>query len=301
MIQQAYKDQVSLLLEAIGPVFTDKRLGLKGGTAINLFILDMPRLSVDIDVVYLPVTGRDEFIQDIEDVFQGIIHRLKIYKTSLLRTKDNLPRQLIIENEKASVKIDVNLVVRGSVYDTKDLVLCKSAEEEFEKSVKVQCLSFEDIYAGKFCAALDRQHPRDIYDVHLFFQNFELTEKLKKAFIIYLLSGNRPIHEVLVPNLLDQKGVFEREFYGMTRKINFTYEDFERIRLSLVDRIKGSLTEQDKKFLIEFNQGNPRWDLLNVQNAEYLPGIKWKLLNIEKMPSLKRKSDTSELEKKLFS
>jgi hypothetical protein len=64
--QDVYKNQVALLLEVL-PVLNDfKCFALKGGTAINLFIHDMPRLSVDIDLTYLPIESRDVFLPNIE-------------------------------------------------------------------------------------------------------------------------------------------------------------------------------------------------------------------------------------------
>ena len=65
--QEVYKNQVALLLEVL-PVLNDfKCFALKGGTAINLFIHDMPRLSVDIDLTYLPIESRDIFLQNIQE------------------------------------------------------------------------------------------------------------------------------------------------------------------------------------------------------------------------------------------
>ena len=84
-INSKYKDQVALLLEVIEPALDDSRLALKGGTAINLFTMNMPRLSVDLDLVYLPVTGRDEFLVGIQDVFQKMKMRLKIHSKKIFK------------------------------------------------------------------------------------------------------------------------------------------------------------------------------------------------------------------------
>lgn len=64
--QEIYKNQVSLLLEVLPVLNEFKCFALKGGTAINLFIHDMPRLSVDIDLTYLPIESRDVFLSNIE-------------------------------------------------------------------------------------------------------------------------------------------------------------------------------------------------------------------------------------------
>lgn len=83
-------------------------------------------------------------------------------------------------------------------------------------NLNVRVLSLEDTYGGKICAALDRQHPRDLFDIKLLLENEGLTEKIKKAFIVYLISHDRPIVEVLNPGLQDIKQIFENEFAGMT-------------------------------------------------------------------------------------
>ena len=54
MIDQDYVDAVRLLLRVVPDIFKNEIFAMKGGTAINLFVQDMPRLSVDIDVVYVP-------------------------------------------------------------------------------------------------------------------------------------------------------------------------------------------------------------------------------------------------------
>lgn len=65
-MDKTYADTVRLLLAVAPDVFANDIFAMKGGTAINLFVRDMPRLSVDIDVVYLPwQTPRDEALQAI--------------------------------------------------------------------------------------------------------------------------------------------------------------------------------------------------------------------------------------------
>lgn len=297
-INLKYKDQVSLLLEAIEPALDDERLALKGGTAINLFTMNMPRLSVDLDITYLPVTNRAEFLTGIEDVFQAMEKRLSKYSPEIIRTSEGIPKQARISKGKTDVKVEVNLILRGSIFPPEERVLCEMARQEFEKSVKVRCVSFEDQYAGKFCAALDRQHPRDLFDVKLFFEKYEFTENLKKAFLVYLISGNRPIHEMIRPNLIDQRELFSGQFLGMTQD-EITYEDLEQTRSRLIETINSHLTEDDRLFLLSVKEGKPKWDLLGLPGIESLPGVKWKLMNIERMTTDKRKEMLKKLEVKL--
>ena len=176
--------------------------------------------------------------------------------------------------------------------------VCEKAEEVFQKSASVAVLSFEEVYAGKFCAALDRQHPRDLFDVKGFLQKHTFTEKLKKAFLVYLISGNRPISELIFPNLLDQRKLFEQDFVGMV-DMDVTYAALEKARIDLINLIDQNLTTEDRQFLLSLKSGNPNWDLLGVEHAEQLPAVKWKLANIQKMSKVGQQNAFEELKRKL--
>lgn len=76
----SYKDQVALLLTVLPEVAKQKCFALHGGTAINLFIRDMPRLSVDIDLTYIP-------IEDKETSMNTIIAELKAIKFNIEKLK----------------------------------------------------------------------------------------------------------------------------------------------------------------------------------------------------------------------
>jgi len=72
------------------------------------------------------------------------------------------------------------------------------------------------MYGGKLVAAMDRQHPRDLFDVLQLFAHEGITAGIRRAFVIYLSSHNRPVHEVLFPSLRDVRGEYEQNFKGMT-------------------------------------------------------------------------------------
>ena len=301
MIASNFKKQVSLLLEVLEDALEDERVALKGGTAINLFIENMPRMSVDIDLVYLPLAGRDQALTEIDAIMRGIQARIqskpRMFVTMKL-TQTNIPKQLRVVQEDTAIKIEINLVLRGSVFDTVRMRVCEKAEEVFQKSASVAVLSFEEVYAGKFCAALDRQHPRDLFDVKGFLQKHTFTEKLKKAFLVYLISGNRPISELIFPNLLDQRKLFEQDFVGMV-DMDVTYAALEKARIDLINLIDQNLTTEDRQFLLSLKSGNPNWDLLGVEHAEQLPAVKWKLANIQKMSKVGQQNAFEELKRKL--
>jgi len=300
MIESSFRNQVSLLLEVIEDALKDGSLALKGGTAINLFYLNMPRLSVDIDLAYLPINTREEFVSDVSRIFaemksniskRGIIVELKT-------TADNIPKSLIVKNTTTNIKVEINLVLRGYVYKPTTRSLCDKARQDMGVAVSVNTLSFEDVYAGKFCAALDRQHPRDLFDVMIFFQNNHITTPLKNAFLVYLMSGSRPISELIQPNRLDIRVPFEKEFIGMT-DIVVSYEELEAARETLIRSVDEALTDKDRLFLISFKSGNPNWSLLDLDHIETMPAIKWKQHNLTRMTEEKRNMALQKLRRKL--
>ncbi len=74
---EIYRRQVALLIRVLPLVTEEACFALKGGTAINLFIRDMPRLSVDIDLTYLPVAPRPQSLADIDAAMKRVAGRIK--------------------------------------------------------------------------------------------------------------------------------------------------------------------------------------------------------------------------------
>jgi len=290
-------------LQVIQDALVDERVALKGGTAINLFLEDMPRLSVDIDLCYLPLESRELSLIEIDKIVEDIalrISRKSRMLTQINKSQGGYAKQIFVQKERASIKIQINHVLRGHVYETQILPLCSKAQEKYKTYVEIRCLSTEDIYGGKLCAALDRQHPRDLFDVRNFFKKHQFTEKFKQAFIVSLISTNRPISELLQPNLLDQKSLYEREFKGMTDS-PITYETLQEARDHLILTLARSLNKQDQEFLISFKRKAPLWDYFSVDHIREMPTIRWKLHNINQMESAKHREALEKLFQTLIS
>ena len=185
-----------------------------------------------------------------------------------------------------AIKIEPNLVIRGSVYSPHTRKLVKKAQELFEQDLSFCCLSLADLYGGKICAALDRQHPRDLFDVFILLKNEGITEEIRKAFLVYLISHPRPIIELLNPTLKDFSGVFENEFKGMTTT-QIKLDDLLEARLSLIQFVQHSLNERERQFLLSVKKINPQWELLELQHIKNLPAVQWKLFNLKKMDKAK--------------
>jgi hypothetical protein len=160
----------------------------------------------------------------------------------------------------------------------------------------VVCLSSADVYAGKICAALSRQHPRDLFDIKRLFEKSGITDEIRKAFVVYLASHNRPIHELLDPERKNFKDVFGAQFQGMTFE-PVTYEVLDAARDRLIREIRLALTGAERQFLLSLKQGAPKWDLMEIEGLDQLPGLQWKLANIIRMPPAKQKEQYHKLEK----
>ncbi|MCK4599941.1 nucleotidyl transferase AbiEii/AbiGii toxin family protein [Candidatus Bipolaricaulota bacterium] len=168
MFDPHYDAQVRLLLRCLPEISKHPCFALKGGTAINLFVRDLPRVSVDIDLTYLPLKPRREALQEIHGTLRTLKEDIEQHvpgsRVRESRSRDYVVKLLVSTND-AMVKIEPNLILRGSVYAPEDRDLCLTAQERFGAFVSVHTLSTADLYGGKLCAALDRQHPWDLFDV----------------------------------------------------------------------------------------------------------------------------------------
>lgn len=190
---------------------------------------------------------------------------------------------------------------RGSVFPIQTMTVKKQVEHELGYAT-MQVASFSDVYAGKLCAALDRQHPRDLFDVKVLFENEGLTEELRKTFIVFLISHQRSMVELLKPNFKKIEGVYEAEFYEMAR-VDVTLTELEQAREKMVAEISAKLTTDEKKFLVSFKSLKPDWKLLGIDNLEIialLPSVRRKLNNLKAMNVQKHKVALSKLEKILL-
>ena len=208
-----YSRQVRLLVSVLPMVGREACFALKGGTAINLFVRDMPRLSVDIDLAFLPTGDRAAALQEID-------------------------------------------------------------------------------------AALDRQHPRDLFDVKLLLAKEGIDDELFRAFLVYLISHDGSIARVLNPTLKPLEDLFARQFVGMTTE-PVTLENLEQARDELIGVLHGRLGERERAFLVSFKRREPKWELLGVAHAPDLPAIRWKLQNLAQMTPSRHRDAIGNLERVL--
>lgn len=299
MKDTVYYRQAELLLRILPMIHSEADFALKGGTAINFFVCDMPRLSVDIDLTYLPVNERDAALEGISRALYSVSARLrKVLPDSRVLMKkigsSGLLAGLVVRRGDATVKIEPNLVMRGSVLPTQVRSLSKKAQDLFETSVDMRILSDPELYGGKLCAALDRQHPRDLFDIKILLDREGVGEQTRKAFLVYLISHPRPIVELLDPNLVDIRASYAKDFSAMAvAKVGC--EELIETRKRLIRLIKASMTSEEKEFLLSVKQGKPEWDMIGLEGVENLPAVKWKILNIRNMSPAKHKKAVEKL------
>ena len=294
-----YRAQVRLLLDVLNIVSMAEVFALKGGTAINFFFLDYPRVSVDIDLHYLPLNEREEALRDIRENTEVIKSEIQKRLPGTKAAIQEGTGKVWVRNGDITVKVEINHVIRGTLLPPVRMRLCSSLREEFAVEMKASCIAKEELYAGKFCAALKRQHPRDIFDALLFFERGgELTGEAMDAFVVYLISDRKPIHEILDPGIKEIRKTYEDHFAGMANT-EVNVERLSEMQNSLPGKILDALTERHRTFLTGFNRGEPDWSLLSFPGAKNLPAVRWKQINLDRMDKNKRREATFKLEQVL--
>ena len=294
---ESYRRQVALLLRAMPIIAQEESFALKGGTAINLFVRDLPRLSVDIDLTYLPLLPRTRALGAIDKAMKRIAARLQRAIRGSRLTQGAIEgsvNKLFVREAGVQIKIEVTPVMRGCAYEAELRTVSPAVEAAFGFA-EMKVLSFPDLYAGKIVAALDRQHPRDLFDVRDLLASEGIDERLRAAFIVYLLSHNRPMAEVLAVRPKDISPEFVAGFQGMTAQ-SVTVDELIAARAALVESIVRKMPQAHRRFLVSFERGAPDWELLAVPKADRLPAVKRRQQNLAKLARDKRIALAAELE-----
>ena len=289
-----YAQKAELLLRLIPIVMEEDVFAVHGGSAINLFLKDLPRYSVDIDLTYIPLADRATSINDINLHLESICKMAKrAFKGMHIVSKLDTCK-LLCEYQGRQVKVEVNQTKRGIVGgDVLTLPLSDKAQNEFSLYCEAKIVPLTLLYGGKITAALSRQHPRDLFDVK--YMDLPLSD-CREGLIFCLLGSDRPIHESLAPSFIDQREAMANQFDGMT-DIPFTYDEFEATRSKLVDDVKALMTEADKNLLVSFESGQPLWEGYEFEYFKDYPSVQWKLLNLQKLAKQNPKKLQEEVNK----
>jgi len=281
---EIYRQQAALLIQILPHVAAEECFALKGGTAINLFHRDMPRLSVDIDLTYLPIASRADSLRAIDAAMARIRKRIKgaFPKAQITGTlTEGAATKLIVRNDRVQIKIEVTPVLRGWVFPPERRSVSEAVEQAFGFA-EMSLVSFADLYAGKMVAALDRQHPRDLFDIRELLANEGITDELRSAFLVYVMSHNRPMSELLAPNRKDITLEYERDFAGMTEAA-IPLDQLLAAREELIEAIVGAMPRPHREFLISFERGDADWSVLGIPHIADLPAIRWRQQNLDSL------------------
>ncbi|WP_019583058.1 nucleotidyl transferase AbiEii/AbiGii toxin family protein [Thioalkalivibrio sp. ALE16] len=283
-MNSAYLETARLLTQVAPFVFADDTFALKGGTAINLFVRDMPRLSVDLDLVFPDhAASRDEALARINAAIERMGRQLaeRGFQTFAPTTEAGATK-LLVRRGHVEVKIEANYVLRGTVQPVRSASLSPLARDILMADLDIPVVSLEDLYGGKLVAALDRQHPRDLFDVMQLFEHEGITPGIRQAAVVYLASHNRPVHEVLSPALRNIERDYRHNFQGMTAE-PVPISDLLTTRDRLIQGLHQGLEDRERRFLLSLVEGAPDWSLMDIAHVEQLPAIRWKLQNLGRL------------------
>lgn len=302
MMNRAYIEAVRLLLDVAPEIFREPVFALKGGTAINLFHHDMPRLSVDLDLVYTDhQPGRDEALQHIGAALTTAATTLESRAMRCERGSSAEETKLFVERDRVRVKIEVNHVFRGTVLPVAARPLSENTQNTFFTDIELPVLHPDELYGSKLVAAMDRQHPRDIFDVLGLYALDGLTQGIVECFVCYLAGHNRPVHEVLFANQIDLARSYTNEFVGMTRD-PLALDDLLHVRNRLFTELPSALTAKHRDFLLGLVRCEPDWSLMSCPHLKDMPAIRWKLANLQRLREVnpvKFSEQQSELRRRL--
>lgn len=298
-----YTDRVRLLVEILPVLAQEPRFALKGGTAINLFEHDLPRLSVDIDLAWLPVHDFAEDTALIAEALTGLADTLRARPLQLqvqlsAGEGTGTVTRLVASRGRARVQIETTPVTRGTVHPVRSMVVRPRVEEAFGFA-EVQVLDFADLYAGKLAAALSRQHPRDLFDVGLLLEDERADQALWWTFLVYLTCSPKPAWEMLAPRApADFSSTFDAHFKGMTTA-PIAVEALLKSRERLLLRVAGWLDGPSCAFLRSVEGEQPDFGLIGLPHAAELPAVRRKLHNLAQRTEAKRLADRGRLEEAL--
>jgi len=282
-LNQTYVDTVRLLLFVAPRVFASGRLGLKGGTGLNAFIHDMPRLSIDIDAAYLDHAAPWEVaIAALGDELVRTKTELETQRLTVAipANQEGEEVRLVVSDRAAQVKIEVNKVFRATLHPVAPRSLVAAAEDLFTTSVTLPALAAAELYGSKLVAAFDRHHPRDWFDILHLRHRDGLTSDVVGCFVAYLAGHSRPVHEILFPSVKPMQAIYEAGFAGMTRD-DVGLVDLEGTRTTTLAELPRLLFGNQREFLLSLVRAEPRLESMPFKHLRELAAVRWKLQNLE--------------------
>ncbi|MCD7724582.1 MAG: nucleotidyl transferase AbiEii/AbiGii toxin family protein [Clostridiales bacterium] len=265
-------EKVLRLVDILEELFSSKwrdKLVLKGGTAINMFYMNMPRLSVDIDLDY---TGksRDEMMSDRTEIREYLNAMLSQKNYALAGTSkfpyaldSNVFQYINNAGNRDTIKVEINFLNRAHIYPVQKR---KISLFGYENDIGVNVLDARELYGSKFAALIGRGKPRDVYDIYGFIksENKYDTDELRKCLIFYnCVGGEADILEFSSEKL---DSIERREFDRMLKPMLSKSEKFQNN--VAIDEIKRYLsvllqfTDDEREFIKLFRERKYKPELL---------------------------------------
>ena len=293
-----YQRQATLLIELLPTVARQSDFALYGGTAINLFLLDAPRLSIDLDLKFLPPLKIDAAKARIDEILQEV--RAEIEKDipgtrveQEQKQDRRLPRLLVIrDRDGALVKIEVNPLQVGSIFSPQPRQLSAKVAADFSvAATTMEILAPAEIYAGKIAAALERAHPRDLFDIRQMPDSIWDDQRLWAALAVCLaMSRGRDLHRLIAEKNAGKiiVSLDYENFAPMMRTARATLQELEEAGSRLHARLLSRMPAGCKKLLVDFFCGQADWSAIGV-DIDALPGLQWRSEGIRKMEGRRKR------------
>lgn len=255
------------------PLFKES-LALKGGTAINLTIFNLPRLSVDIDMDYSINNDKEEMLREREKI-NKILNSYMVTQGYSINRKSKTPHSLDswvydymgASGNRDNIKIEVNYSMRSHVLPIEERTILS---ENLLSKYKVRTLAPIEIFGSKINALFSRAAARDLYDTYRMIKSELISDKervhLRKVIVFYAAISAKTINKEFCVKALDiiTENKIKRELYPViTRKDEFSLEPAKKlVKAYISDLMK--LTEDEHEFLERFESG------------EYMPQLLFK-------------------------
>lgn len=298
-------EKVIILINLLNKIFEDEflknKFALKGGTALNLFLLDLPRLSVDIDLNYIGSANKDEMLEDKAQVqrrISTICNKLDI-RIDRDPSNEHSGGKFLLScegalNQRSNLELDLNYILRVPLFKIEPQ---DSIKLDVYYSSSIPLLNIHEMTAGKLVALFSRNVARDLYDVHQLFCKKELEfdpDKLRLAFFIYgamsktnwlkiSLDDISCEYEELKNNLLPV--LLIEEAHSISNVKQWAKQLQEDCREAL--KFLFPFNDKEKEFIESINNhGEIKAELLtNDQDLQSIiqshPALQWKVLNVK--------------------
>ena len=276
------------------------KLALKGGTALNLFVFDMPRLSVDIDLNYVGALEREEMIKDrpqVEQAMQAVFQRegflVKHIPSDHAGSKWRLTYQSYT-GETERLEVDINFMFRQPLWDIKNIDSHRFGKFQ-AKNIPV--FDIYELYAGKLAALFSRDQARDLFDSHRLLNKKEHInqKKLRLAFVVYGAMNRKDWRTISLQSISFTANELKQKLLPVLKPgVASHQDDVSLFGQTLIEECKRNLSvvyplaDNEIKFLDALlNKGEIESELLTNDNdlqqrIKHHPMLSWKASNARK-------------------